>query len=132
MGAGFALALKNKYLWAYNDYRNRHYEVGLKLGDVVTACQYEPLHSNNLLCVFNAITQELYGREQGKLYCSYEAIERCFQAIDVTMGSLPKAQGLQQVAMPMIGAGLAGGEWERIESIIEANSENYQPVVYKL
>jgi O-acetyl-ADP-ribose deacetylase (regulator of RNase III) len=37
-----------------------------------------------------------------------------------------------KVAMPKIGAGLAGGDWNVIEKIIEEECKGVQPVVYYL
>ena len=45
-----------------------------------------------------------------------------------TYGSF--TSGLPNVAMPLIGAGLANGEWAKIARRIEEESTNYQPIVY--
>jgi hypothetical protein len=34
--------------------------------------------------------------------------------------------------MPMIGAGLGGGDWHRIAAIIQEESQHFQPVVYQM
>ena len=36
------------------------------------------------------------------------------------------------IAMPLIGAGLGGGDWNVISEIIEEESLKFQPVVYEL
>jgi len=38
----------------------------------------------------------------------------------------------ETIAMPKIGAGLAGGDWNVIESIIESELKTVQPIVFTL
>lgn len=84
--------------------------------------------------VINGITQEFYGKD-GKLYASYEAIEQVFTQLNADAGVRNADDGgeysnMTAVAMPLIGAGLAGGSWKIISEIIERTATNYQPVVY--
>lgn len=57
----------------------------------------------------NCFTQEQYGYD-GKKYVSYDAIFTCFQKISCKY---------KEVAIPRIGCGLAGGNWEIVKKIIE-------------
>ena len=73
----------------------------------------------------NCITQNKFGTDQR--YANYGAIQECIKRINLYF----KGAGfVQKVAFPMIGAGLAGGDWQIIERIIERNSKNFQPIVY--
>jgi O-acetyl-ADP-ribose deacetylase (regulator of RNase III) len=75
----------------------------------------------------NAIIQEHYGRD-GTRYCSYDAIA----AVMSGLNAFAEAEGIDRVAMPLIGAGLAGGSWRVISATIESEARVYQPVVYLL
>ena len=68
------------------------------------------------LSVVNAYTQYKYGRnhKDGAIApFDYEAFTIC-------MRKMNKIFGGKHIGMPRIGAGLAGGSWQRIERIIEA------------
>jgi O-acetyl-ADP-ribose deacetylase (regulator of RNase III) len=59
--------------------------------------------------VVNAYTQFQYGRT--RRHCDYDALASCMKAIK------SKFTG-KKIGMPKIGAGLAGGDWEVIKTII--------------
>jgi O-acetyl-ADP-ribose deacetylase (regulator of RNase III) len=128
MGSGVALAVKKKYPSAYTTYLASAQQGGMRLGVVTFAVQ------ENGLCVFNGITQEFYGHQPswGKtVYVSYDAVTEVMAAMDYCA----KEQGQDwpiEVAMPKIGAGLGGGDWDTIAEIIEQGSNHFQPVVYTL
>lgn len=109
MGSGVALAIKNKYPLAYQDYRDIYEDEGLELG---TAYPYMP---STKLVIWNAITQEYYG--QPGRNCSYDAIETCFADINAAVLSLDEV--VKEIHIPLLGAGLGGGNWEIIREIIE-------------
>jgi O-acetyl-ADP-ribose deacetylase (regulator of RNase III) len=70
--------------------------------------------------IINAISQKDYGTE--KVQVSYWAIANIFRNINVL--------NIGEVALPKIGAGLAGGDWNVISAIIENEAKNYKPIVY--
>lgn len=118
MGSGVAKIVRDRYPLAYTRYREMHENVGLVLGDII------PVNCGDRI-VINAITQADYGRDKTRVYADYDAIAKCMRAInDVAAG--------QEVGLPMIGAGLANGNWKTIEAIIEAEAVSYQPVVWVL
>jgi O-acetyl-ADP-ribose deacetylase (regulator of RNase III) len=78
--------------------------------------------------VANCITQETYGREPGRRYVSYDAVRICM----ATMDRYAADQGLADIAMPLIGAGLAQGHWPTIAAIITEEARNFRPLVYTL
>jgi O-acetyl-ADP-ribose deacetylase (regulator of RNase III) len=114
MGSGVALAVKNTYYGAYEDYHEQWKAKGLQLGVAY------PHIVNPKLMIWNAITQDNFGT--GERLVSYDAIETCFNQINIHIKS-----GLEGIAnmqpnelhIPKIGAARGGGNWEIIREIIE-------------
>jgi O-acetyl-ADP-ribose deacetylase (regulator of RNase III) len=106
MGSGVALAVRQEYPKVYKAYK----EDPLELGDT------QGIMINDNLWVINAITQEFYGRDS-KRYVSYEAVKKCFTYI------FRKFSRHATTSIPKIGAGLGGGDWERILQIIKKSAE---------
>lgn len=74
--------------------------------------------------VYNLITQEYFGYDR-KLYVSYDAIFKSFEFM--------KVSGVREVAIPKIGCGLAGGNWEIVSRIIDdATGDDLDVYVYYL
>jgi O-acetyl-ADP-ribose deacetylase (regulator of RNase III) len=113
MGAGIALQIKQHYPYAFNSYlafcRGRGYEAQHMLGCV------DFVQMSDQLIIANAFIQDTYG-PGGRRYVSYDAIDRCFAEVrqQAIRTGLP-------VKYPRIGAGLAGGNWDVISTIINAN-----------
>ena len=125
MGSGVAKAIRGKYPWAYEAYIDVYITTGLVMGKVYWANNPagEPFK-----IIGNAITQSRYGYS-GKQYVSYDAIRDCVKGVV----ELSTIFGCCTVALPMIGAGLGGGDWNVISDIIETESKKaFQPIVYKL
>jgi O-acetyl-ADP-ribose deacetylase (regulator of RNase III) len=118
MGSGVALALRKKYPEAYEAYKAAHECGGLELGEVVGAYSGDKL-------ILNAITQRYYGRDRLKVYADYKAIRDVFRSINEQCGYC-------SIAIPKIGAGLANGDWNIIEKIIEDECTDVQIVCYVL
>lgn len=74
--------------------------------------------------IVNAYTQYDYWSEGRK--CSYKAIRKCFAAIKRDFSG-------KRIGYPMIGAGLAGGDWNKISKIIdeELEGEDHTLVIYE-
>jgi O-acetyl-ADP-ribose deacetylase (regulator of RNase III) len=124
MGAGVALAIRKRYPSAYEAYREIFAQYGLHTGGLITSIQPD----NKI--VFNGITQKWFGRD-GKNYVSYDAVREVVKSVDHIMRDYAIAEGeLPRVAMPKIGAGLAGGCWLTIQDILEEFSTKFQPIVY--
>jgi len=117
MNSGVAYAVRNTYPKAYDDYRCLYNSYGLIVGNV------HPSLQPNGKTVWNAITQDNYGRDVNKVYVSYKAIADCFSAIDGEM---------EEIAMPLIGSGLANGDWKVISAIIENTLVKTKPIAYML
>ena len=123
MGSGVAKAIRAKYPDAYNEYKKRYDNQGLNLGDIIPVVIYQ--HHNKI--IINCITQEFYGRDSDKIYVNYTAIEQCMRKINNYYSI-----GVDCIALPKIGAGLGGGDWNAISDIIERELTNIQPIVYEL
>lgn len=122
MGSGVAKAIRAKYPPAYEVYRKKYEDVGLRLGEIV----YAPIPSENLW-IANGISQEFYGRSGGP-FVDYEAIN----SIMTSVNSFAAGCGIDKVAMPLIGAGFGGGSWNIISKEIEKCFTMVQPIVYTL
>lgn len=121
MGSGVARTVRDDYPKAYQDYVAAYDKIGLRLGAVI----YSMVNPN--LIIANMITQERFGHG-GTRWVSYDAIATAME----TLNKDCRVFGVNQVAMPMIGAGLGGGNWDIIEQIIESSMVSVQPVVYLL
>lgn len=134
MGSGVAKIIKEKWPEVFQRYvewievRDHDY----RLGFVV------PCPTKDGTIILNCLTQYDYGREYGKRYVSYDAVDDCMRIIDKDMrlknfftGEL-KVDQSNYIAMPKIGAGLGGGEWSIIEAIINHRLKDHKVVVYEL
>jgi len=118
MGSGVAKIIRERYPEAYETYR-REYE-NLELGLVI------PAKSNGKI-ILNAITQKYYGRD-GKRYVSYDAVAESFSKINQWCHKKEHTE----IAIPQIGAGLGGGDWNVISAIIESELKDVKTYVYML
>lgn len=117
MGSGFAKAIRQHYPEAYEYYRQIYEGVGLTLGQAVVLDCSIGLDSG--VKVANLITQEFYGRTPNKTYVSYSAIEQALEDM-MEFVYFDTAFGYDvHLHYPKIGAGLGGGDWGKIEAIID-------------
>lgn len=107
MGAGIAKFIKQKFPAAYKADLKTEKGAKSKLGSI---SQAEVDLPNGKLIVVNAYTQHNW-RGTGKKV-DYEAVRSSFEEIK------EKFSGLR-IGYPAIGAGLAGGDWNIISSIID-------------
>lgn len=112
MGSGVALAVKNRFPKAYTEYVKLHSEEGLSLGFMQFVNCFDKLGSK---WIGNAFTQENYGRSPNTQYCDYKAIRNCLETVREFLFS----QDHNSFAMPKIGCGLGGGDWNIVLKIIE-------------
>jgi len=117
MGAGFALQVKKMYPYAYKEYINNYEKKGLTLGET----QFVKCRDRTII---NSITQQFYGKD-GRRYVSYDAVANSMRMVEECLYG-------ETIAMPKIGAGLAGGDWNVIESIIESELKTVRPIVFTL
>jgi O-acetyl-ADP-ribose deacetylase (regulator of RNase III) len=125
MGAGVARLIRDDCPRLYEEYRVWCKAGGKLLGNIIWhRCETGRLKGK---LVGNAITQEYFG--SGGVDVSYDAIRQVMRRINE---QCEENTHLISIAMPKIGAGLAGGDWDTIAQIIEQESSNFQPVVYEL
>jgi O-acetyl-ADP-ribose deacetylase (regulator of RNase III) len=119
---GVAGLVRRRWPEAFASYAEAHAEGRLVLGSVVWA------RSAVGKVVANCITQPTYGRTG--LHVDYEAVRRCMEAIRHECRPGGMAEGERSIAMPLIGAGLGGGDWRTIMGCIEAGLGSLEAVVY--
>lgn len=119
MGSGVAKIVIDHYRFAYDAYRDHYEKHGLSVGEIIVA-------ESDDKTIINAVTQQFYGRDPNTVYVSYDGMRSCIQKIN----QYAKENGIADVAMPLIGAGLANGSWKVISQIIEEESVDFQPIVY--
>ena len=128
MGAGVAKAIRDRYPEVFREYRRVYEENGgyLDLGEVIWV-------DTGRHQVANIITQENYGRDPNTQYVDYDAVQRGFRTIREEIESM---QGVPietaWLAIPRIGAGLGGGDWDTISAMIEYDMDGIDVVVYDL
>lgn len=107
MGAGIALQIKMRYPEAYHVDLQTESGSRKKLGTISTA-----------KCVpgtiINAYTQ---------YYPGHNPLDENYTAIDQCMRVISNVYKGERVGLPLIGAGLAGGDWNVIKDIIANNLE---------
>jgi len=115
MGSEVAKAIRLKYPRAFEIYREAYEENRLTLGSVIGAdCESH--------IILNLVGQEFYGTD--RVHVDYRALRKGFSLINKNVRG--------EVAFPLIGCGLAGGEWKIVSAILEEEAINFQPVVYIL
>jgi O-acetyl-ADP-ribose deacetylase (regulator of RNase III) len=142
MGSGVAATIRVRVPFAYDEYRAHYERRGLKTGDIVTASGVDTITGVERFVV-NAITQEFYGRDPNVIYVDYEGVRAAVAAINYELAERDESMhdewtftdaqmddGVPTIALPLIGAGLANGDWGKIAAIIEDESYAFQPLVY--
>lgn len=105
-GSGVAGQIAKRFPVARKEYMFKHKTTGWKLGDV----QEVELGICNGVVV-NCATQRNFGYD-GRQYVDYDAIWTCLDKVR-------RLYRLCTIGMPQIGAGLAGGDWEVIEKLVQ-------------
>ena len=118
MGSGIAPLIKHKFPEAYEvDCATKKGDT-LKFGDISHTFNSTPI-------VVNIYGQFGYwGRKEGKMDLDYDALRSGFKVLK------EKFSG-KRIGLPMLGAGLAGGDWDIIEKIITEELEGEDVTVVK-
>jgi O-acetyl-ADP-ribose deacetylase (regulator of RNase III) len=126
MGSGVAKVLFGKYPIVKSSYHKfiKSCEFLLINGQEDLLGMVELILVDEKKHVLNCFTQEFYGYDKKK-YVSYEAIKKCFTEIDGD-------NSIDEVAIPKIGCGLAGGDWEAVSIIIDLCTPNTKITVYEV
>ena len=128
MGSGVARALFEKWPEVREHYIQFH-EQQRKKGkidkDFLGFNQTVPASKK---IIINMHTQLNFGSGDSQ-YVDYAAVLRCFDSLKYDFGSHDRI-----LAVPRIGAGLAGGDWETIKNIMvsKTQEQNIDLVIYSL
>jgi O-acetyl-ADP-ribose deacetylase (regulator of RNase III) len=128
-GSGVALAVAKRYPQVRNAYIRKFQTEGWRLGDVQFAPIYDHRSIHKLpttLVIANCATQKNY-LPRGMCHADYDAIRTCMIAVK----EYAKARKWT-IALPKIGAGLAGGDWRTIKKILDEVFADYDCSVYYL
>lgn len=123
-GKGFVLAVSKRWKEPEADYRSWHRE-GMEAGFELGAVRFVKVEER--IWIANMIGQRGMKRGSSGPPIRYDAVAECLEKL------CQKAQELgASVHMPRIGCGLAGGEWSKIEPLIEAQlvSKGIEVTVY--
>lgn len=91
--------------------------LGSRLGEV------QPVDCAGVM-VYNCFTQFNYGYD-GQKYVSYEAILKCFKTLNRYLSG-------EDLAIPKIGCGLAGGNWQVVSALINEVTPDLNIYVYDI
>ena len=119
-GSGIAKTISELYPVVKSEYILKHSVEGWQLGETsIVKCSETPERY-----IVNCATQQTYGAPDKGPYVSYVAIRKVIRSL---VKQFPEG-----FAIPKIGAGLAGGNWDIIAKIIEEESGNTEVRVYAL
>ena len=119
MGAGIARTISDTWPGALEADKLSPYGSMEKLGDF-TSLELENPTNKKRLKIINAYTQHNWSRKTSTNYAppvDYEAIQQ-------VMESLKIRETGKEIGIPLIGAGLAGGNWDLILEIIKKELED--------
>ena len=126
MGAGIAKQIKEQFPRAYNSYLTflDHMDDPIdSLGTVDFHVDTKTDITGRIIA--NCFTQYQYGR--GHRFVDYEALYKCLELLFFYCNKYKLKLG-----MPKIGAGLAGGNWKIIETMINEVFTDTEVIVYEL
>lgn len=136
MKSGVAKTMVERHYAAYVGYRNAFDLNGLQVGEVIFAHSKDRDNRKEKI-IANCITQKDYGRDVNYVYVSYDGIRKAVKIINeyirayvVGRDEIHLQDGFPTVTFPLIGAGLANGDWGVIAQIIEEESTDFQPIIY--
>lgn len=108
-GSGVAGQIARLYPEARNAYLKKHNHQGWKLGEV----QFVEVPVVPELLIVNMATQDTFGGPG--VHVDYEAVRQCFATV---LDFCQAGENNMGLAIPKVGAGLAGGDWNAIQAII--------------
>lgn len=117
MGGGIAYFVAKKWPQVFAAYKELHDKFGLTLGTIQAVKLEDDLY------VVNAMTQFDYGTD--RVHVDYDAVRKCFKEVR----RLAEITGLP-VKYPLIGCGLAGGDWNIVSKIIEEEMHGMEHQLY--
>lgn len=117
-GSGIAGQIRKQFPSAYDDYIYKYKSEGWELGEI----QFSRTNMAKPRFIVNCATQINYGND-GRQYADYNAIKDCLTAV-VRFA----ARENYSIAMPKIGAGLGGLDWQNVFTLVSKISLSYPDV----
>lgn len=120
MGSGLAKSIRAEWPQVFDDYSDYvHFKQRTGegyMGDIIPSVINKPD-----FVIMNCITQEFFGHDVSTKYVSYKAIDLAFRRIYEWIRDQKTADANFNPVLnyPLIGAGLANGDWSIISSIID-------------
>jgi len=108
MGAGIAKQIRDKYPEVYDPYKALCKQFGAKLLGEVQFCA---CHDGTVIA--NLFAQDDWATD--RVQTNMQALEECLQKVAAFAAKMSATVGVPR----LMGAGLAGGDWTQIESLIE-------------
>jgi O-acetyl-ADP-ribose deacetylase (regulator of RNase III) len=138
MGGGIAAQIRAKYPQVYKDYMEQfnltkekyitdlgYFDTRNLLGQVV----YTQIKPD--LVIASAFTQDMFGTSRHHVYANYAAIKDCFKKISEDVRVSENYGDIKRtIKFPLIGAGLANGDWNVIREIIEEQTQGLETELY--
>lgn len=119
-GSGVAAGMAHNHRKARDQYMHKfNDEEGWELGDVQFVTSGHKI-------IANCATQDGY-MPRNMCHADYPSIRKCMELVK----DFAKSNGYD-IAIPKIGAGLAGGDWNIIEGILKEVFSDYDVTVYSL
>lgn len=117
MNSGIAKEIRARWPQAFSVYR-REFERCIDAGlEAIPLGTITYVQVDDEKYIINAITQQDYGREPGYVYVDYPAMALAFEAL--TKSALSYKLASLGVNYPLIGCGLANGDWNVVSYIID-------------
>lgn len=124
MGSGIAVQIAHRFPQAVQADNETKHGDPFKLGRISQA--YVPIPPGHHLTIVNAYTQFGYGKDQR--YLNYAAVGACFTHLARVYH---EHRDDLLIGYPMIGAGLAGGDWDIISAIIDDALKGFNHTLVK-
>jgi len=117
MGSGVARALYEKWPSVKDKYLDyfTEFNAGLDGENFLGCIDVIGLDRKNSKQVANCFTQQYFGGD-GRRYLNYDALVLCMETLCLHC----EMYGINEVAMPKIGCGLAGGDWKIVKAILDS------------
>lgn len=122
-GSGVAGQIAKRWPKVRESYLNKAIKSGWKLGEIQLVFS---THDLELPIIANVATQDGFGYD-GKLYADYKAIKKGLTKVVKYCD-----EHSFRLAMPKIGCGLAGGDWDVVYKLLQTISSKYPDVVIEV
>jgi O-acetyl-ADP-ribose deacetylase (regulator of RNase III) len=127
MGSGVAKALYEKWPDVRNNYLKIFNELNVGPDGEVLLGEVALVRTQGKI-IANCFTQQYFGGD-GSRYVNYEAVYNCMRLLHHAC----RQEKVNEVALPKIGCGLAGGDWGIVKAILESTfPQDFTVKVYVL